>query len=67
MIIKYILQLLYPDGSYEEREFSGGAKNGPAKMIGKNGDLFEFQYKDNVMDGPSVYKWPHGKDSTITA
>ena len=54
-------KLLYPDGSYEERSFNDGAKNGAAKMIGNNGDVFEFQYKDNVIDGPSKYTWANGQ------
>ena len=53
--------MLYPDGSYEERSFNDGAKNGPAKLIGINGDIFEFNYKDNLIDGQSMYRWPNGQ------
>ena len=56
-----MIQLLYPDGSFEERSFSGGTKNGPAKMTGANGDIFEFQYVGGVMEGESRYSWPSGQ------
>ena len=52
---------MYPDGSFEERTFSDGAKNGPAKMTGVNGDVFEFQYVAGVMEGGSRYSWPTGQ------
>ena len=30
-------------------------------MVGQGGDVFEFSYKDNVMEGRSVYTWANGQ------
>ena len=35
------------DGSYEERVYSEGEKNGEARLVGSQGDTFTFNYKGN--------------------
>ena len=59
-------KLMYPDGSYEERNFSDGEKNGAAKMVGASGDIFIFSYERNEMVGPSKYTWTNGQVEEAT-
>ena len=46
-------KLIYPDESYEERNYSSGEKNGPALLKTAQGDLYNFVYKANVIHGPT--------------
>ena len=39
-------KLMTVDGSYEERVYSDGQKNGEAKLVGAQGDIFTFTYKE---------------------
>ena len=37
---------LFWDGSYEERVYCNGEKNGEARLVGNQGDTFNFIYKE---------------------